>query len=114
MAGLWERVRADVANRINTHLIVAAMRAYFVNTLDASKGATRVQIRNAMNTYLTGNGAPALSAAEEADLTAIADRLDAQANNTARLIFLAGLEYAFIAAENGIINETKWRNDLGI
>lgn len=114
MADLWELVRPDVEDRISIHLIVAAMKAYFVNTLDASKGATRTQIRDALNTQLAKNGLPTLTANEEADLVAIADALDAQPNNVSKLICLSSLEYVFIAAEMDIIGEAKWRNDLGI
>jgi len=114
MAGLWERVRPDALSRIDMHLIIAAMRAYHVNTVDASKGATRLQIRDGLNQILAEENAPLLSAAEEADLTAIADAFDAQTNQINKLIFISGLEYVMIAAEKGVIGEAKWRNDLGI
>lgn len=110
MAGLWERVKENVEDNVPVHLIVAGLRAYLVNILDNTKGATRIQIRDALNTQLVNP----LSTTEQNDLTAMADQLDALANNTLRLIYLADVEYVMIAAEMGIINESKWRNDLGI
>lgn len=110
MAGLWERIRPDGTDRIPVHLVVAGLRAVFVNGVDGTKGATRVQVRNALNNHVE----LALTAAEEADLNGIADTIDAQANNTSKIIFLQNIEYVMIAAEFGAIDETKWRNDLGI
>ena len=114
MAGLWERVKPDGAERINIHLIVAGLSGYFANTVDGTKGFTRVQVRDALNAVLTGDGYSALTAAEETDLNGIADEIDAQTNNTTKLIFLRLVESVMIAAEAGQINETKWRGDLGI
>lgn len=111
MAGLWERVRPDVEDRVAVHLIVAAYSGYFVNTVTSgAKGATKAQILAAINAELQ----TPLSGAEQTDLDAIADQIDAQSNNINKLIFIRGIEYAFIAAEMGAINEAKWRGDLGI
>ncbi len=112
MAGLWERVRndIDVDDRINVHLVVAGLEAYFANTQDSSKGVTRIQVKNAINSQLV----VPLTTAEETDLNGIADEIDAQSNVNAKQTFLFLIEYAMIAAELDVINETKWRGDLGI
>ena len=110
MSGLWERVRGDADDRVPLHLIEAAFGAYFVNTVNGAKGATKAQILAAINNQVE----VPLSAAEQTDLNAIADQVDAQSNNTNKLIYLVGLKYVFVAAEMGEVDETKWRNDLGI
>lgn len=114
MAGLWERTKGDGAERINIHFIVAGLSGYFVNSQDNTVGFTRIQVRDGLNAILAESGYAALTAAEETDLNGIADTLDAQQNNTAKLIFLRLVEALFIAAEAGQVSETKWRNDLGI
>lgn len=110
MAGLWERVRPDANDRVNVHLIVASIKAYYVQTEDATKGATRLQIRNHLDAHLQ----TPLSGAEITDLEGIADTIDGLPNANAKQSFVFLCEYAFIAAETGDINETKWRSDLGI
>ena len=110
MAGLWERVKNEAEDRVAVHLIEAAFGAYYVNTVDGSKGATAAQILTAINNQLE----TPLDAASQTDLSDIAAEIDALANNTQKLIYLVGLKYVFIAAEMGEVNETKWRNDLGI
>ncbi len=110
MAGLWERVKPDADDRISIHLIEAAYGGYFINTVNAAKGATKAQILAAINNHLV----TPLTGPEQTDLNAIADQVDAQSNNINKLIFLTGLKYVFIAAEMGEVNEAKWRNDLGI
>ena len=110
MAGLWERVKSDADDRVSTHLIVAGMRAYFAYTVDNTKGATKAQVLAAINNQIGTN----LTAAEQTDLDDIATALDAITGDTNKLIYLAGLEYVFIAAEMGEVNEAKWRNDLDI
>ena len=111
MAGLWERVRPDVDDRVNIHLIEAAYGAYLINTATAgAKGTTKAQILSAVNSELV----TPLSAAEQTDLDLIADEIDAQSNLTNKLLYLAGLKYVFVAAEEGLVTETKWRQDLGI
>ena len=115
MAGLWERVRGDADDRINIHLIEAALGGYHINAhIDGTKGFTRVQVKDTINNELIANGAAVLTAAEETDLNAIADEIDAQANDTARLHYLVGAKAVFIAAELEEITEAKWRADLGI
>lgn len=110
MAGLWDRVSGSAEDRINVHLIIAAFKAFFVNSVDATKGATAAQILVALNNELE----TPLTTAEEDDLTAIGTALNALANNTLKLIYLANLEYTMIAGELELINEAKWRNDLEI
>lgn len=110
MSGLWERVKESADDNVPVHLIISGIKAYHVYTVDNTKGATKAQILAAINSLLDTD----LAGAEITDLNNIATELDSLSNNTAKLIYLSNLEYAFTAAEMGVINEAKWRNDLGI
>lgn len=115
MAGLWERVKSSGLDgqggrRINISLLIAGVRGYAVGLW------SRVEIRDAINQELATNSpGDALTAAEETDLTAIANQVDAQPNETKKLSYVVGrIEAATIAGELGHLGEARWRSDLGI
>ena len=107
---LWDRISSTSDDRVPTHLIVAGYRAYFINGIDSSKGATKANILAAINSHVE----TPMSACAQTDLDNIADQIDLQANNTAKLIYIQGLEWTFMAAEFGEITESKFRSDLDI
>jgi len=104
MAGLWERIRPDVNDRVETHYIVAAYKGYHSGIF------TKAQILTALNNLLE----TPLTTAEQTDMDDIADQIDAQTNNTTRLMYLNGIEALWIAVEAEQVLEAKWRSDLGI
>jgi hypothetical protein len=114
MAGLWELVKSDADHRLGTHYIVAAIRGRLANIANSGVGFTVAQILSALNALRMADNQPELTAEETADLSAINSTLEAQGTATGRLIYAGLVEAVFIAAEMGQINETKWRNDLGI
>jgi hypothetical protein len=104
MAGLYDRITAQ-EDKINIHYIVAGLKGY------GTGKATRVQVRDAINTDVTNP----MTAAEEADFNAIADELDAQLNATAKLGYVNQVEYAMIAAGSlDALNDAQWRSALDI
>jgi len=114
VADLWERIKPDGTDRINIHLMIAAQKAYYVHDQDATKGATVAKIKTALNNQLTGQGSPTLTAGENNDLDDIATQHDAQPNINAKQTYVMLVEWIMTAAELGEVNETQWRNELGI
>lgn len=114
MADLWELVKEDAVGRIPTHYIVAGLKGRQVNIENSSVGFTAAQILDGINALRAADGLPALTSGEQSDLSGINSTLEGQPNANARLVFTNLVEALFIAAELGQINETKWRNDLGI
>lgn len=110
MAGLWERVRGDVDDRVNIHLVIAGFRAVLVRELDPPKGANVAGVITALNVFLI---AP-LDTAAEADMQAIADQIALFATVELKLVYIQVLEYVFIGAELALFGENKWRSDLEI
>jgi len=104
MAGIWERIKPGGNDRISIHMIVAGLKGYATGVF------TTVQVRDALNAKL----ATPLTAAEQTDLTNMAVQIDDLTNTTAKLVYGNNLEAIMIAAENGAVNETKFRADLGI
>lgn len=104
MAGLWDKSANAAAVRINTHLLVAAIKGYGTGVFTAA------QVKAGLETVL----GDALTSEEAADLTAIAAALDGQATTTAKLVYVSKVEAVSIAAELGLITEAAWRAALGI
>jgi hypothetical protein len=104
MAGLWERVNKTADDRIPVHLLDAAMVLYATGTY------TRQQIVNAINAQLL----TPLTSAELADLSAIADQLDAQGTANQKVVYEQEVMGFSIAAEFGVIDETQFRTGLGL
>jgi hypothetical protein len=100
MAGLYDRINAD--DNVRVHYLVAGLKGYGTNPAIFSRANVLVGIRSP------------LTVEEEADLMAIADALDTQANATARLGYVNQVEAAMIAASAEQIGEVAWRNMLEI
>lgn len=111
MAGIYSRIVPGAEDRVPIHLIVAAIKAYFVNSLDPTKGATGAQLLQALNQRLQ----TPLAGQEVTDLSGIASKLDSFSGSLAsQMAYLMDVEYTFTAAEFGVIDENKFRNDLEI
>jgi len=112
MAGIWERIRPGVDDRINAHLLDASMKGYYTFLEDNTVGASKPQIVNHLNAHLE----TPLSGQELTDLSDIADvvavKLAISSNAAQGYVLLH--EYVTMAAETGDIGETKYRADLGI
>lgn len=104
MAGIWERIKSDAPNRISSHLIDAAF--VFVNT----GTFTNQQVINAINSTTE----VPLTQLEINDLSNISSVLSNSGSATNKLIYLEKIKSAFICAEMNIINESTFRNILGI
>lgn len=102
MAGLYDRIGA-INDNVRVHYFVGGIKGY------ATGIWTRQQILNGINSLLD----IPLNAAEQADLTAIADHMDSL-NAIGKLGYGNQVEAAMIAAESGIIDETAWRAALQI
>jgi hypothetical protein len=104
MAGLWERIRVDAADRVSNHLLAAAL------VMHQTSGFSDAQILAAVNTSVQ----TPLTAAEQDDLAALAAVLDTQGSVTNRLVWLAKCEAWCLAAEHGVVTEAQWRAALGV
>lgn len=102
MAGLWERINATADDRLSVHLIDAAM------VLHGTDALTKAQVLSMLNARLQ---AP-LTAAEIADLEAVADVLMAQGTVPLKLVYLQKISAWTIAAETGTITEAAFRTGL--
>lgn len=114
MAGLWELVKTDAENRLQTHFIVAAIKGRQANISDNTVGFTAVQIIDALNAMRTADGHPTLTTEETADLSGINTALSGLGTVAARQTYVNLVEAVFVAAEAGQVSEAKWRADLGI
>jgi hypothetical protein len=103
MAGLWERIRGDAEDRIDIHLLDAAM------TLYATGAFTPAQILSGLNSKLT----TPLNPAEQADLQAMAAVLD-PLTVLNKLVHQQKIMAWSIAAENTLVTEAQYRTALGI
>lgn len=103
MAGLYDRVTTNNDN-VPCHYVVGAMKAY------AAGAWTQATILDGINAII----ASPLTQAEQDDLTAIADEVDAQSTATLKLVYVNKIEAAFIAGEAGVLPEVNFRNMLGI
>ena len=102
MAGLFDRING--ADNINVHYIVAGLRGYGAGEW------TRAAVLAGVNSLLDSP----LITGEQDDFAAIADEMDAQSNTTSKLVYMAKVEAAMIAAESGVLAEAGWRTMLGI
>lgn len=103
MAGLWERIRGDAEDRLDLHLLDAAMAIY------ATGAFTQAQILTGLNSKLQ----TPLTPAEQADLNAMAAALDAL-TVVNKLVHQQKIMAWSIAAENLLVTEAQYRTALGI
>ncbi len=105
MAGLWERIKPDATDRINTHLVIAGIKGYSAGVFTAQ------QVIDALNNHVQSP----LTNPEKADLSAIAAQITAQGSVQLKLVYVVGkLEPVMMAGETGDCNEAFWRSTLGI
>lgn len=104
MAGIYERIKSTVDDRVGSHLIDAAYVFVHTGTF------TNQQVINAINSTISSP----LTAAETTDLNNISTALSNAGSATNKLVYLEKIKSAFIYAELGIINEATFRSVLGI
>ena len=104
MAGIWERVKVDAADRISSHLLDAAF------VFNATGDFTQQQIIDAINSKIVSP----LAGAELTDLGNITSQMSAQGTATLKLVYLEKVRAAMLCAEMNLFNETTFRSILGI
>lgn len=104
MSGIWERVKSSASERVSAHLLEAAMVFRGAGTFTAQ------QLLDGINATVT----TPLDAAAQTDLTNIVAQLSAASGTANKLAYKETFKAALICAESGTINETTFRNVLGI
>ena len=109
MAGLWELIKQDATERVNTHLVVAGIKGFAAGVFTAQ------QVIDALDRTLGLNGYSPLTAAAKTDLSNIAAQITALGTVTLKLTYVVcKLEPVMIAGETGSCTEAFWRSALGI
>ena len=102
MAGLWEKMKLDAKDRLNTHQVVALIKGYAVGLF------TLADIKAAIN----ANAKQSLRGEEDADVGKIIAAIDKKPLLPDKLAYAVAIESMMILAETGNLDETKWRADL--
>lgn len=104
MAGLWDRIVPNVGDRLNYHLLKAALYCRVRGVF------TTPQILAALNSQLE----TPLSSAAETDLANVVTQAST-GSATVKLDYLERWDALNVAVENGLLtNEATWRSELGI
>lgn len=115
MAGIWERVKpegldGDGGDRVSTHVAQGCWQAYVANNDSPPNGLDLDQIKAALNTDLV----TPLDAAELADVDGIAAFITSLPSTLKQIIATNNVDAMWLLGEAGIIDEAKFRSDLGI
>jgi hypothetical protein len=106
MAGLWNVVKGD-AGQLVKRVNITLLRCELIGV------ALGVRTRSAAKTNIESELGRELNTEEAVDLTAIADNFETGTVQD-RLVYNTKVEMILNAAELNLINETQFRNLLGI